>query len=59
MLNNNFEYKYEMPCMGPFVITGCFTNGKVSLKYGAMNIRYNIHGIKPYTSDTNVEDINI
>ena len=36
----------------------CCTNGTVTLQYGPAKIRYNIHQIKPYTSDTNVEDIN-
>ena len=43
---------------GPFVITWCWTNGTVTLQYGPEQIRYNIRQIKPYKSDTNVEDIN-
>ena len=58
MLNNHAAYKYEIPYKGPFVITQCWTNGKVSLQCGAMQIRYNIRRIKPYKSDTKVEDIN-
>ena len=30
----------------------------VELQYGATKNRYNIHHIKPYRSDTKVEDIN-
>ena len=33
-----------------------FTNGTVNLQYGPTNFRYNIHQIKPYKSDTKVED---
>ena len=29
----------------------------VTLKYGVIKIRHNISHIKPYTSDTNVEDV--
>ena len=46
-----------MPCIGPFAITRCFTNGMVNLQYGPKKIRYNIRRINPYKSDTNVEDI--
>ena len=57
MLNNSTLYKYENPYKGPSLITRCFTNGTVDLQYGTIKIRYNIHRIKPYKSDTNVEDI--
>ena len=40
------------------MITQCWTNGTVTLQCGAIKIRYNILRINPYTSDTNVEDIN-
>ena len=40
------------------MIKQCWTNGKISLKCGAIKIRYNIRCIKPYKYDTNVEDIN-
>ena len=36
----------------------CFTNGAVNLQYGLTKIKYNICLIRPYKSDTNVEDIN-
>ena len=39
------------------MITQCFTNGVVNLKCGVTDIRYNIRRIKPYKSDTKVEDI--
>ena len=55
MLTNHTAYKYEMPYIGPFVITGCCTNRTVSLQMGAAEIRYNIRPIKPYKSDTKVE----
>ena len=57
MLNNNSAYKYETTYKVSFVITQCWTNGTVLLHCGAIKIRYNICFIKPYTSDTNVEDI--
>ena len=47
-----------MPYKGPFVITHCFTNGTVNLQCGAIQITYNIRHIKPYKSDTKVEDPN-
>ena len=59
MLVNNAAYKYEMPYNGWFVITQCWTNVMVTLQYGATKIGHIIHCLKPYTSDTNVEDINI
>ena len=40
------------------MITRCFTNGNVNLKYGLTKIRYNIRWIKPYKLDTKVEDSN-
>ena len=58
MLNNHAAYKHETPYKGPFVIKQCWTNGTVTVQCGAIKIRYNICRINPYTSDTNVEDIN-
>ena len=57
MLAYHTAYKYETPYKGTFVITRCFTNGTVNLKYGATEIRHNICCIKPYKSDTKVEDL--
>ena len=57
MLNNQAKYKYETQYRGPCWITWCFTNGTVNLQYGTTIIRYNIHHIKLYKSDTSVEDI--
>ena len=57
MLNNNAADKYETPFKGPSVITQFWTNDKVTVHNGAKQIRYNIHDIKPYPYDTNVEDI--
>ena len=54
MLNNYAAYKYETPHTDTFVIARCFMNGTVILQYGATEIRYNIHHIKPYKYDTNV-----
>ena len=58
MLTNHTAYKYETPYKGLFMITQCFTNGTVNLQYGATQIKYNIRRIKPYKSDTKVEDFN-
>ena len=49
-------YKYETTYTGPFLITQCFTNVTINLQYGAKDIRYIIRRIKPYKSDTQVED---
>ena len=57
MLVNNADLKYKTPPKGLFQITQCWNNGIVSLQCGAVKIGYNIRHIKPYTSDTNVEDI--
>ena len=57
MLNNNAAFKYDTSYKGIFEIEKCWSNGMVTLQYGATNIRYNIRRINPYTSDTNFEDI--
>ena len=57
VLNNQTVYKCENPYKGKFVITRWFTNGAVNLQYGPTISRYNIRDTKPYTSDTNVENI--
>ena len=57
MLNNIADFKYETPCNGPFEMINCWTNGTVTLQYGAIKSKYNIRRIKPYTYDTNFEDI--
>ena len=54
----NTLHKFETPCTRPFVITQCFTNVTVNLQCGAKQIEYNIHLIKLYKYDTNVEYIN-
>ena len=56
---NYTAFKYENPYKDPFKIIQCWTNGTISLQCGEIKIRYNIHHIKTYESDTNVEDINI
>ena len=58
ILTDHTAYKYETPYKGPFVIKQCFTNKTVILKYGAIQIRYNICPIKPYKYNTKVEDFN-
>ena len=57
MITDNVAFKYETPYNGPFGITQCWTNSMVTLQCGATKIRYNIRGIKPYSSDTNIDNI--
>ena len=57
IIANDTAYKYETPYTGPFSLTRCFTNGTVSLQCGTKNIMYDMCHIKPYKSDTKVEDI--
>ena len=58
MLTDNTAYKCEIKYNKPFVIKQRWTNGTVTFLCGAINIKHNIRHIKPYTSDTNIEDIN-
>ena len=57
MLFNNNAFKYKITYKGSFEITQCCTNYKVTLLHGATKIWYNICCIKPYKSNTNVEEI--
>ena len=57
MINNNAAFKYYMLYKGPFGITQYRTNITVILQCGVVNIRYNIHHIKPCKSDIKVENI--
>ena len=57
ILTNNYAYKYEIPYNRPFVIKEFWTNDAVTLQCGTIKVRHNICHIKPYTSDTNIEDI--
>ena len=58
MLTKHTAYKYETPYTGTFLITQCFEkNVTVNLQYGTVQIKYNVRRIKPYESDTTVEDI--
>ena len=59
IFTNNAAQKYETPYKVPFVITQCYINGMVTFQCGPKTIGHSIRCIKPYTSDTNVEDINI
>ena len=56
VLTNNSALKYETPYNGQLELTWCWTNGTVTLQYGAIKIGHNILQIKPYTSDTNFQD---
>ena len=55
MLNKQSAYKYETPYNGLFVITHCWTNGTVTLQFGAIKNWYIIRHIKPHTFDTNFD----
>ena len=57
ILNNNAAFKDETLYKGPFEIMQCWANGMVILQCGEIQFRCNIRRIKPYTSDTNAEDI--
>ena len=46
-----------MPYKVSFVTTQCWTNGMVTLQYGAIKVRHNVRHIKPYKYDKNVEDM--
>ena len=46
-----------MPYKCLFVIARFFTNGLVNVKFGAVQVNYSIRHVKPYKSDTKVEDI--
>ena len=58
MLTQHTAYNHETPYIGPFLITQFFTNGTVKLQCSVIQITYNIRRIKPYKSDTKVEDYN-
>ena len=47
MITNHTAYKYETLYKVPFVITQCFTNGRVKLQYGPTISKYNKRLIKP------------
>ena len=57
MINNNSAFKYETPYKGPLQITQYWTNDTLTPQCSAKQIRYDIHCIKPFMSDTKVEDI--
>ena len=52
MLINHTEYKYKTPYKGPFLMKQCFTNGKVNIQCGLVQIEYNIGLINPYKYNT-------
>ena len=56
MLTNNNAQEYETPYKSLFLITKCFTNGRVMLKYDAVQITYKIRFINLYKYDTKVVD---
>ena len=50
--------QYQSATQGPFLINKFWINFTVSLQSGVTKNRYNIRHIRPYTYDTNIEDIN-
>ena len=58
MLTNHTAYKYEAPYKIFSVITWYFSNGKVNLQRGAIQVKYNILFINPYKLDIKVEYFN-
>ena len=57
MPNDNSACTYKILYKGPFMITRYWNNGTFTLQCGTIQIRHYIRQIKPYTYDTNVEDI--
>ena len=57
MINNNDTFKYEASYKGPFEIISCLTKGTFTLHYSEIKCCLNIRRIKPYTFDTNIENI--
>ena len=57
MNKDNVAFKYETRYKGLIEITYFWTNSTVTLQCGANTMMHNIYNIKPYTFDTNAEDI--
>ena len=57
MLTNNAADKYETSYNSPFLITQCCYHGMATIQCGPIQIKHHIRWMKPYKSDTNVEDI--
>ena len=51
MLINKAAYKNETPFIGTYKIVQAWTNGKVTLRVGAVTKRINIRYIKPYKTE--------
>ena len=56
IITKNTAYKYKTQYTRQFDIAQCCTNVTVKLQNGVTKITYNIIRIKPYKSDTKVED---
>ena len=54
ILTNIYALKYKYKYNGPYEIMQCWTNITFTLQYGPKNIRYDLHWIKTYKSDTSV-----
>ena len=48
LVRNKKTNKYEEPYVGPYPITQVWTNGKFSMRRGAVQERINIRWTKPY-----------
>ena len=57
ILTNIYALKYKYKYNGPYEIMQCWTNITFTLQGGAIKIKHDLCCIKPYTSDTNVNDI--
>ena len=57
MLTNHTVYKNETEYKGPFFIKQCFTNVRINLQCGVVQIKYNIRQIQPYISDTKFDNL--
>ena len=48
LFHNKKANKHEAPYVGPYTITQVWTNGNVTIRWGAVVERINIRWIKPY-----------
>ena len=53
-MRRNSAFKHETPFKGPYKVVQTWTNGKVTLRVGAITPRKNIRSINPYNTE-NVE----
>ena len=58
IITNHTSQKYETPYKVNVVIKQFLPKGTINLQYGPTKKSYNIYMIKPYKSNTKVEDSN-